>query len=66
MVVMKKITKEEYVNKHFNKKFKLIDDSCFKYVMKDLDIAKEVISCFDSKAYDKDFEIVSVEGTGEF
>ena len=32
MVVMKKITKEEYVNKHFNKKFKLIDDSCFKYV----------------------------------
>ena len=27
---------------------------------------KEIISCFDSKAYDKDFEIVSVEENGEF
>lgn len=34
--------------------------------MKYLEIAKEVIFCFDSKVYDKDFEIVSVEGTGEF
>ena len=66
MVVMKKITKEEYINKHFNKKFKLIDDSCFKYVMRDLDIAKEVISCFDSKVYDKQFSVVSEAGAGTF
>ena len=34
--------------------------------MKDLDIAKEVISCFDSKVYDKQFSVVSEAGAGTF
>ena len=66
MIENEKLTKEEYIKQNFNKKFKFINDSCFKYVMKDVNLVKEIISCFDSKVYERNFEVISEAGAGTF
>ena len=56
---------KEYYEKNKNKEYSLIDDSCFKYVLKDAKIAKELISCFDKVTNDP-IIISSEVGTGSF
>ena len=51
--------------KNENLQYSLIDDSCFRYVLKDTNIAKELISCFD-KVINAPIVISSEVGTGSF